>query len=70
MITVPSDVYEHVNRELGHIVDGKVVIDNTNVPAVRSQLTSILRQNGCNVPVDLLFKVVPVGDSVIIQMVI
>ena len=70
MITVPSEVYEAVNREIGHIIDGKVVVDNTNIPAVRSQLTRILKQNGCNVPIDLIFKVVSVGDSVIIQMVI
>ena len=69
MITVPSEVYDAVNREIGHVIDGKVVVDNCNIPTMRVQLTRILKQNGCNVPVDLIFKVVALGDSVIVQMV-
>ena len=68
MITVPNDVFDRVNAEVGHIINGKVVMDNTTIPAVRATLDNILRSCGCNVPVDLVFKVVSVGDTVIIQM--
>lgn len=68
MLGVPVNVYETINKQLGHIVNGKIVLDNTNIPAVRQSLTSILRQCGCNIPIDLIFKVVSVEDTVIVQM--
>lgn len=69
MVNVPANVYAMVNSEIGHIVDGKIVLDTTNVVEVRRQLEMILMKCACELPVDLLFKVVAVGDTVIIQMI-
>lgn len=68
MIQIPANVYNDVCNQIGHVVDGKVVVDSTSVASIRGKLDSIMKANGCNVPIDLMFKIVALGDTVIIQM--
>ena len=68
MIQIPANVYDGVCSQIGHVIDGKVVVDNTTIPEVRNKLSNIMKQAGCNVPIDLMFKVMALGDTVIIQM--